>query len=145
MTAPFTSAKSAIQKAINKIKGIFPLHIGKIFSGLKIPHISVTKGSPPYGLGGKGKLPHFNVDWYKKGGIFSSPTIAGIGEAGPEAVVPLDTLWKKLDAIAEAGSGGGAAPVINIYAPAGTDVNALAARVERILVQRENRRRTAWL
>lgn len=51
------------------------------------------------------KLPHFNwstktiggftfpifggIDWYAKGGIFDSATIAGIGEAGPEAVVPL--------------------------------------------------------
>lgn len=51
------------------------------------------------------RLPHFNwstrtiggftfpifggIDWYAKGGIFDSATIAGIGEAGPEAVVPL--------------------------------------------------------
>ena len=51
------------------------------------------------------RLPHFNwytktiggftfpifggIDWYAKGGIFDGATVAGIGEAGPEAVVPL--------------------------------------------------------
>ena len=143
MTEPFTSAKAKIKAAIDKIKSIFPVKLGKIFTGLQLPKFRFSGGKAPYGLGGKGTPP--SLHWYAKGGIFSSPTIAGIGEAGPEAVVPLDTLWKKLDAIAEAGSGGGAAPVINIYAPAGMDVNALAARVERIMIQRENRRRTAWL
>ena len=145
LTAPFTSAKSTIQSAIKKIKGIFPISIGKIFSGLKLPHFRVSGGKAPWGIGGKGSLPHFSVNWYKKGGIFNSPSLIGVGEAGKEAVVPLDTLWKKLDAIAEAGSGGGgAAPVVNIYAPEGMDVNLLAAKVERILIQTQNRRRTAW-
>lgn len=31
-----------------------------------------------------------SVGWYGKGGIFSSPTIIGVGESGPEAVVPLN-------------------------------------------------------
>jgi len=30
------------------------------------------------------------VEWYKKGGIFSQPTLIGVGEAGPEAVLPLN-------------------------------------------------------
>ena len=42
-------------------------------------------------------VPHLSVDWYAQGGIFDSPTIAGIGEAGPEAVVPLDKFWDKLE------------------------------------------------
>lgn len=64
------------------------------------------------------RLPHFNwstrtiggftfpifggIDWYAKGGIFDSATIAGIGEAGPEAVVPLQGARMKpfADAIA---------------------------------------------
>ena len=29
------------------------------------------------------------VDWYAKGGVFSSASVIGVGEAGPEAVVPL--------------------------------------------------------
>lgn len=34
-------------------------------------------------------IPTFNVDWFKTGGIATGPSIAGIGEAGSEAIVPL--------------------------------------------------------
>lgn len=34
-------------------------------------------------------LPKLSVSWYAKGGIFNSPRIIGVGESGPEAVVPL--------------------------------------------------------
>ncbi len=37
-------------------------------------------------------VPDIKIDWYKKGGIFTQPSIIGVGEAGPEAVVPLDKL-----------------------------------------------------
>jgi len=36
------------------------------------------------------QMPKLNVEWYAKGGIFDTPTIAGIGEAGPEAALPLN-------------------------------------------------------
>lgn len=90
MTSPIESAKSTISGIVNKIKGFFPLHIGKIFSGLKLPHISVSGGSAPFGIGGKGSLPHFSVNWYAKGAVFDNPTLVGIGEAGREAVIPLE-------------------------------------------------------
>lgn len=90
MTSPIESAKSTISGIVNKIKGFFPLHIGKIFSGLQLPHISVSGGSAPFGIGGKGSLPHFSVSWYAKGAVFDSPTVVGIGEAGREAVIPLE-------------------------------------------------------
>ena len=90
MTQPIESAKTKIDGIVKKIKGFFPLHIGKIFSGLKLPHISVSGGTAPFGIGGKGSLPHFDVSWYAKGAVFDSPTVVGIGEAGREAVVPLE-------------------------------------------------------
>ena len=90
MTSPITSAKNTISGIVSKIKGFFPLHIGKIFSGLKLPHISVSGGSAPFGIGGKGSLPSFSVSWYAKGAVFDSPTVVGIGEAGREAVIPLE-------------------------------------------------------
>lgn len=34
-------------------------------------------------------LPKLSVSWYAQGGIFNSPRIIGVGERGPEAVVPL--------------------------------------------------------
>lgn len=97
---PFQTAKDTVKSAINKIKGFFPLKLGKIFSSIKLPHFDVSGGKAPWGFGGKGKMPSVKVNWYATGGIFDQPTIAGIGEAGPEAVVPLTKLWSKLDAIA---------------------------------------------
>lgn len=99
MTKPIESAKSTIQGIMNKIKGIFPLHIGRIFSGLSLPHISVSGGKAPFGIGGKGSLPHFSVSWHAKGVVFDTPTLFptlagwhGVAEAGPEAVSPISTL-----------------------------------------------------
>lgn len=99
MISPIESAKSKIQGIMNKVKGIFPLHIGRIFSGLSLPHISVSGGKAPFGIGGKGSLPHFSVSWHAKGVIFDTPTLFpalnswhGVGESGPEAVSPISTL-----------------------------------------------------
>ena len=47
-------------------------------------------------------IPDFGVSWYKTGGIFNDPSVIGVGEAGSEAVVPLDKLWEKFDQMAEA-------------------------------------------
>lgn len=94
---PIRKAVNFVKTAIAKIKGFFPLNVGKIFSGLKLPHFSVKGGKAPWGIGGKGSLPSFNVDWYARGGIFDSPSIIGVGEAGPEAVIPLDKLKTLMD------------------------------------------------
>ncbi len=93
-------ARDAVKNAIDKIKGFFPLSIGKIFSNLKIPKISVSGGKAPFGIAGKGKLPNFNVKWNAEGGILDKATIFGRvgdtllggGEAGAEAIAPIDTL-----------------------------------------------------
>ena len=98
MTRPITSAKTTIDGILNKIKGKFPLSIGKIFSSLKLPHISVNGGKAPYGIGGKGSLPSFSVSWYAKGGVFDDPTLIGVGEAGREILTPERLLDEKLTA-----------------------------------------------
>jgi hypothetical protein len=92
-------ARDKVSGIIKKIKGFFPLKIGKIFSNLKIPKISVSGGKAPFGIGGAGKMPSFSVKWNAKGAIFDQPTIfsthkglQGVGEAGPEAVAPIGTL-----------------------------------------------------
>ena len=90
---------SPFKGVVSKIKGLFPISIGKILSGIKLPHFSVSGGSAPWGIGGKGSLPHFSVAWYAKGGILTEPTLFGAGERGDEAIVPLDPFWKKLDEI----------------------------------------------
>jgi TP901 family phage tail tape measure protein len=57
MLSPINSAKDKISGILKKIKGFFPLSVGKIFSNLKLPHISVSGGKAPFGIGGKGKAP----------------------------------------------------------------------------------------
>lgn len=66
--------------------------ISSIFDNLNIsiPHIPL----PHFKLSGefnplKGKIPTLGVDWYAKGSVFNSPNIIGVGESGPEAVLPL--------------------------------------------------------
>ena len=90
------SAGKSVGKVVDKIKGFFPLKIGKIFSNIKIPKISVSGGKAPYGIAGKGKMPSFDVKWNAEGAIFTRPTIfntrnglQGVGEAGAEAVLPV--------------------------------------------------------
>lgn len=145
VTTTFNSIKDAIvtpiQNAINKIKSIistikgwFPINIGKIFSNLKLPHFK---------LEGKFSLkdmtvPKLSVDWYKTGGIFDSPSVIGVGEAGPEAVVPLDKLWDKLDKLQ-----GETNIVINVNG-ANADPREIANEVKRVLIREVNGRRLAW-
>lgn len=94
MGRPFQEAGETIRGALDKIKGMFPMSIGRIFDNISLPSISVSGGSAPYGIGGKGSLPHFNVQWNAAGGIFTSMGMVGnqvFGEAGPEAVLPLSS------------------------------------------------------
>lgn len=91
MVTPINSARDLIKKAVNKIKSFFPLKIGKIFSGMKLPHFNVSGGKAPFGIGGKGSRPSISVKWYKTGGIFDGTTVQalGWGEKAPEAIIPL--------------------------------------------------------
>ena len=112
-----------------------PFHIGKIMSGLKLPHFKITGKfslNPP-------STPHIGVDWYAKGGIFDKASVIGVGEAGPEAVVPLDKFWDKLDNM----SGGETNITINING-SNKDPKEIAEEVKRVLIQETNRRRLAW-
>ena len=100
ITEKIEAAREAVDTAIGKIKGFFPLEIGKIFSNLKIPSITVSGGKAPYGIAGKGSLPSFDVAWNAEGGILdkatifgrSGNTLLGGGEAGKEAIAPIDVL-----------------------------------------------------
>lgn len=141
ITAPITKAVSTIQNAISKIKSIIN---GARLSlpHFKLPHFNISSGKLPWGIGGKGTPPKISVSWYAEGGIFDSASLIGVGEKGPEAVVPLDTLWQKLDNIAAASGGG--ATVINVYGSPGMDVNELAAAVERRLATLQKQRNMAW-
>ena len=99
VTDSMDAARDKVSGVVKKIKGFFPLSIGKIFSNLKIPKITVSGGKAPFGIAGKGKLPSFDVKWNAQGAIFDQPTIfntplglQGVGERGPEAVAPISVL-----------------------------------------------------
>lgn len=140
IVTPIQNAIDKVKSLIDKIKGWFPIKIGKIFSGLKLPHFSLNWASKDFGKLGSIKYPTgFNVDWYAKGGIFDSPTVIGVGEAGSEAVVPLDKFWDKLDKI----QSGETNIVINING-ANSDPREIAEEVKRILIKETNNRRLAW-
>ena len=89
---PIRAAIVLVRAAISKIKSLFSN------AHFQIPHIKL----PHFRLTGKFSLkdmtvPHLSVDWYKTGGIFNSPSIIGVGEAGPEAVIPIDKLKTLMD------------------------------------------------
>lgn len=138
---PIQNAVDFIKNAVDKIKGFF--------SGLRIelPHIKL----PHFSLQGEFSLmpprvPTIGIDWYKTGGIFNSPTVypIGIGEAGPEAVVPLDTLWRKLDRIADSKVSGERKITFNIYPTEGMSAREIAEEVRRILIEDERDRGLAY-
>lgn len=85
---PIETAYNLIVGIISKIVSAFAnMHI--TIPQPKMPHIRITWTNIPH----VGNIPtDFNVDWYAKGGIFDQPAIIGVGEAGREAVIPVDKL-----------------------------------------------------
>ena len=139
MKWPFDQAWAAIDKVVDWIKGLFPIDIKEFFSKIKLPHISVEWSSVE-AFGKSINYPSgFDVDWYKNGGIFSSPSIIGVGEAGSEAVVPLDKFWDKMDKITAGGD-----ITINVYATPGMNEEELARKIEQKLVQFQKQRSMAY-
>jgi len=102
---------------------------------LKLPHFSISGEfslNPP-------SIPTIGVEWYAKGGILNGATVFGMngnnamvgGEAGAEAVLPLDMLWDKLGGMLE-NKGDSKQIVINNYMTfesGGGDDTALADKV----------------
>ena len=120
MTQPIQSAKETISGIISKIKGIFPLSIGKVFSNLKLPHIKVSGGSAPFGIGGKGSLPKFSVSWYKKAEkqpyMFQERVLFGAGERNDEMLYGHSNLMNDIrEAVSEADGIGNSELLVQIY------------------------------
>lgn len=88
-------AKDIVSNAIETIKGMFNFQFR--WSHLPMPHFSFSGSMNPLEWAEKG-VPRIGVEWYAKGGIMNGPTVFGMngnnlmvgGEAGPEAVLPLN-------------------------------------------------------
>lgn len=99
---PIETARDMIRSIVERIKGFFSgLHIQ--LPHIKLPHFSISGSlsiAPP-------RVPHLSIDWYKEGGIMTSPTIFGMngsslmagGEAGAEAILPLKGFYNKLESM----------------------------------------------
>lgn len=137
--APINALRDKISEIVGKIKSFFSFTISA--PHIPLPHFYISPSGWRLSDLLKGSIPSLGISWYAKGGITDGTNLIGVGEAGPEAILPLDTFWKKMDKIAE-NSGGDIN--INVYATPGMDVNALAEAVQSKLIQAENRRRMAW-
>lgn len=121
-------AKNIVSGVIDAIKGFFNFRIS--WPHIPLPHIHYELIEVPL----LGQIPNpatLSVEWYAKGGIFNGPSVIGVGEAGPEAVVPLsgsraqpfadaiaDALAEKIGGIAGArDERGGCSMTFNFYQP----------------------------
>jgi hypothetical protein len=96
----FKFITSAVSGSIDLIKGYFSTVLGfykTIFNGIAslwnntVGKLSFKVPGWVPGFGGKGfEVP--NIPMLAEGGIVNSPTLAMIGEAGPEAVIPLSKM-----------------------------------------------------
>lgn len=93
----FTKIPSAVKSIFTKAVSLVKSFPGRFKNALKfswslphlnLPHLSVSGGKAPFGIGGKGSLPSFHISWYKKAMespyVFSDATLFGAGEAGDE-------------------------------------------------------------
>lgn len=115
-----SSITDPIKKAVNKVKGFFPLSVGKIFSNLRIPKINIKGGKAPFGIGGFGTKPSISVSWNAKAMdnpyLFSNATLFGAGEKGDEVLYGRAALMRD---ISEAVGGG--ATITNYITVNGAD------------------------
>ena len=96
----FEEVKNVVKNALDAVK--------RFFAGewptpkIKMPHFQISP--PGWSIGDlvKGSIPRLSVNWHAKGAILNRPTVINrsgntidvAGEAGPEAVTPIETLRK---------------------------------------------------
>ncbi len=98
---PMNGARDVVSGAIEAIKGFFNFRIS--WPHIPMPHFSISPSGWQIGDLLKGSIPSLGISWYAKGGVFNGPSVIGVGEAGPEAVVPLSSNRMKpfADAVAD--------------------------------------------
>ena len=112
ITNRINDAKNAVHDAIEAIKGFFNFEFK--WPHIPLPHFSISPSGWKIGDLLDGVVPSLGVEWYAKGAVLDEPTAFGIngnrlmvgGEAGPEAVAPIDVLQKYIaEAVAAQNTG----------------------------------------
>lgn len=130
--------RSGLNGALATIENIINGGIGLINGAInlinKIPGVNI------------GKIGRLSLPRLAEGGVLNGAQTVIAGEAGPEAIIPLDKLFAQMDRMADkmAGENNASPVVINVYGAAGQSVNELAAAVEQRIIEAQKRRRLAW-
>ena len=150
ISGAINGARDAVSSAIEAIKGLFNFNIS--WPHIPLPHFYVSGSANPLDWLSQG-VPSIGIEWYAKGGIMTKPTIFGMngnnmmvgGEAGNEAVLPLND--KTLGAIGRgiAQTMGGTSPTINITITGNTvreeaDISRIADEVAQRIADELQRR-----
>lgn len=115
ITHPIETAKETISNLAEKIKGIFEKLKIKL-PDIKLPHFKISGGEAPWGIAGKGTKPTVDVEWYRAGAVLKRATQFGTspsgtpmvgGEAGYEAIAPINVLQGYVAEAVEAAGGTG--------------------------------------
>lgn len=135
---PINAAKGAVERAISRMKSV--LRGTMPFPHIRLPHFRVSGSfslNPP-------SVPSFGVSWYDKGGIFSRPSIIGVGERRPEFVGALDDLKAIVAEVIDkkgVGQGGGVLITGNTFVVREeADIKRIAQELDK-LQQKTNRSR----
>lgn len=99
MTWPYRKAWEFIKLIADKIKKVFNFEFK--MPKIKLPHFKIKPKGWKLSDLLEGSIPSLGIEWYAKGGIFRSPSVIGVGEKGPEAVLPIEKLQEMLGAMAD--------------------------------------------
>lgn len=98
ISSKIKAARNVVEDVVDSIKDFFDFEMS--IPDIKLPHFSIE----PEGWKLKdlleGVIPELGIKWYAKGGVMENPTVFGMhgntlmagGEAGPEAIAPIDVL-----------------------------------------------------
>lgn len=100
---PIGTARDFIKKTVDKIKGFFKFKIS--WPHVPVPKFNISPSGWKIGDLLKGSIPKLSIGWHAKGGIMTRPTMFGMsgntahvgGEAGDEAILPLNGFYDHLD------------------------------------------------
>ena len=96
---PIRTAVDFVRNMVKKIKGFFNFKVS--LPHIKLPHFSIRPRGWKLGDLLEGSIPRLGIEWYAKGGIFNSPSVIGVGEKGPEAVLPIEKLQGMMATMAD--------------------------------------------